>query len=219
MAMLLAPAGACAQGTFLGLVDIGVTGGHSWFDYEDANPAPELLEASGGNANVGVEVRYTLPVFKAGTFIGLQAAWRKETARLKARLVEQTPRIMGSTDASYEPQWTADLLARLGHDFGRFSIYASGGLSVIDSQVQTVTSVLVLGANVPVRRKDKDSQYHLGWKAALGADIELHRHWLLFLEAEYADLGTEKYFESRVGNLFERSLKNYGGRGGILYRF
>ena len=74
-----------------------------------------------------------------------------------------------------------------------------------------------VGANIPVRRED--SQYHLGWKAALGTDIELHKHWLLFLEAEYADLGTAKYFESRVGNLFERSLKNYGGRGGILYRF
>ena len=214
MAMLLAPASACAQGTFLGLVDIGVTGGHSWFDYEDANPGEVLgpfLEASGGNANVGVEVRYTLPVFKAGTFIGLQAAWRKESVRPRARYTFSDGISALVSDAFYEPQWTADLLARLGHDFGRFSIYVSGGGTVIDSQVQTVTIAPQISIT-PITVEG--SQYHLGWKAVLGADIDLHRHWLLFLEAEYADLGKKRYFGE-----FERSLKSYGGRAGILYRF
>ncbi len=183
-------------GTFSG----GITTGTSNWTFE-AGGADEREQ----NLVFGIAGRYTIPVGDR-TFFGPHIALNKETTALEGAYAFGGDGISGKAEIN----WSADILTRFGIDLGEISPYVAGGISIANATAKassTYNNMVVFD----------DSATHVGWKLAIGADFDLTDQLAMFVQAEYADYGMEKYEYNDVS--FEAAGKQKAIRVGLMYKF
>lgn len=83
--------------------------------------------------------------------------------------------------------WFATLTPRLGYASGNWLFYAKAGLAA-GQVVSDLTSTQVA---VPILFHERNG--HVGWTAGAGVEHALTPNWIVGLEYNYVDLGTEQY--------------------------
>ena len=181
-----------------GKFSVGVTAGQSDWTFESEGEDEDLKGAS-----FGLAARYTIPVGDRA-FFGAHMAFTKESANL-----EDSENIYGyDVKAKFETDWSSDILARFGTDLGGVSPYVAGGLSIAKATLE---------GSADGREFFNESATHLGWKIALGADLDLTEQLTMFLQAEYADYGKEKYEDENF--IVEAEGKQKAIRFGVMFSF
>ncbi len=174
--------------------EIGLQGGFAQWKGKSGDSDED---ATGGS--FGVVARYTVPVDDNGIFVGLHLAGSAETASHSDS---------GSIADEASINWSADILARIGHDLGGAVIYVAGGMAFAGASIEASAD------NVEIFN---DSQVHVGWKVALGLDVAIAENWSFFTQAEYGGYGEKEY--SDQGLVSDLDLNAITGRVGVLYRF
>jgi outer membrane immunogenic protein len=158
-----------------------------------------------GNLVVGVEAAYTWTGLKSSTTNAFPAAVVTPGATYSAKI-----------------NWLTTITPRLGYAAGPWLLYVKGGLAggEVDS---TMTGALV--PTIQVQEKNRQ----LGWTAGAGIEYAMWERWVLGLEYNYYDLGSERfggsarqagvptdYGDYNVGVKASSVLARLSYRGGIL---
>lgn len=170
---------------------IGLTGGISDYVFQDeGNNFPKHDEQG---PSWGIAARYTVPVGER-SFIGVHFGFRRETAEL-----DNNDDRWDYHRGNNKTDWSGDLMARFGTDFGRVSPYIAGGVSMARSTIEVLPGDFSLGIN--------KSATYTGWKVAVGADVDLSERLSMFVQAEHADYGSENYTDEIRGALTQQALR------------
>jgi outer membrane immunogenic protein len=84
-------------------------------------------------------------------------------------------------------RWMATLTPRLGYAANNWLVYAKGGLAAgqVDSRLNSTAFV-----PAPAFQEKND---HVGWTVGAGIEYAATSHWIVGLEYNYVDLGSEPY--------------------------
>lgn len=188
---------AHAEGLSLG----GLVGTTTW----ESGPRDE------SGKNVGVVVRYTVPV-AGGITLGAHVAAAIEGVEFGDELshssaeAEETLRAKGGVD------WSVDALVLGAVDLSTaVTAYAAGGLSWARVSASQRGSVVTDQVEV-VFADESESDVALGYKLVAGVEIPASERVAIFGQVEYADYGD-------VGVSAFGDLAALGVRLGALYRF
>jgi outer membrane immunogenic protein len=83
-------------------------------------------------------------------------------------------------------KWQATATPRLGYAWQNWLLYAKGGLAAGGADV-SVAQVSGTGGAFSA------TQQRVGWTAGIGAEYALTHNWIVGIEYDYVDLGTESY--------------------------
>jgi outer membrane immunogenic protein len=114
------------------------------------------------------------------------------------------PAITPTVTYDTELEWIATLTPRLGVVAGRWLIYGKGGVAAARAR-----STLVSTTPGPAKVFEEANGY-LGWTAGIGAEYALSPNWIVGLEYNFTDLGSQPFGGSAVP-------RNAGAGGGVEY--
>ena len=186
-----APVYAASAGPWTGFY-AGIHGGYGWGDADYTFPldgglgvfAPTPGGAFGQAVKGGVFGGHLGANYQTGNLVvGLEGslAW----SGIKGTSTEVFP-IAGTQTYDTKLNWLATVTPRVGYAANNWLIYAKGGLAGgrIDSRLTRI------GGQSLVFQEKTD---HLGWTAGAGLDYAVAPNWIIGVEYNYVDLGTEKY--------------------------
>lgn len=140
---------------------------------------------------------FTFDQFDVGGHAGAQYQWKwlvlgAEGAIFKGPYDEQSKR---SPRYPTEDRWRADIhtiakaTAKVGFAYQRFLGYAKGGYAgaFVDTDAKTFYN----------NYKNNTSEWHNGWTVGGGVEYGLTKHWIIGVEYNYIDLGSQTHTDHR----------------------
>jgi outer membrane immunogenic protein len=175
---------------------IGGHGGYGWgdathtFAANNANPAPAgepSFKQSPDGGLLGGHLGYNQQY--GNWVLGLEGAFTwsglKETT-INPFAADGIPGAGFTNTHGIEIEWLASVTPRIGVASQNWLVYAKGGLAAASIE-NTFTSNFG-GGTVPFYERN----YHLGWTVGAGVEYALTTNWILGVEYNYYDLGTQR---------------------------
>lgn len=88
-------------------------------------------------------------------------------------------------------------MLRTGIDLDGIRPYIAGGVALAEQKVDAELALLVDGRTA--RFTSVDRVLHVGWKAAIGVDVNLGQKTRFFVQASYADFNAADYHVTGTG--------------------
>lgn len=89
--------------------------------------------------------------------------------------------------------WSATVRGRLGYAVDRGLLYATGGLAVAGTSLNTTYSIVEPAGFGPFPGTASGSNVLVGWTAGVGGEWAFNKKWSAALEYRHSDLGTGNY--------------------------
>jgi outer membrane immunogenic protein len=179
----------------------GIHGGYGWGDADYAFPANTPAGFGGFNGTYSPAPGGTFSRRVSGGVFGGHAGYNQQYGNLVLGLEASVawsglkgtavdpflPALAAGRTYKTELEWFATLTPRLGYASGNWLFYAKAGLAA-GHVVSDLTSTQVA---VPIVFRERNG--HVGWTAGAGVEHAFTPNWIVGLEYNYVDLGTEQY--------------------------
>ena len=200
----------------------GVQGGYGWGNSNYSFPpvggltlwAPNVTPDAGGAFSQGLD---------GGVFgghigfnhqtsnwvVGLEGSF--DWSGLKGTSSNVFPPALVPPGATYNSdlKWLATITPRLGYAANRWLFYVKGGLAA--GQFNSSVTSTAVAPSIVVQEKNRQA----GWTAGAGVEYAATNNWIVGLEYNYFDLGSERY----GGNAYQAGVPTNFGDYNVAARF